>query len=60
MTMLQPEELDALSQVEELLSKFAMYTNVAGGEQYTTLSLVKCFLKKYYSLRDQDRCSKRI
>ena len=40
MTTLQPEEWDALSQVEELLPKFAMYANVAGGEQYTTLSLV--------------------
>ena len=40
MTMLQPVEWEELSHVETLLSKFAVYTNMAGGEQYTTLSLI--------------------
>ena len=40
MTMLQPEEWEALGHVKTLLSKFATYTNVAGGEQYATLSLI--------------------
>ena len=33
MTMLQPNEWDALSSVEKLLSKFAEFTNIAGGEE---------------------------
>ena len=40
MTMLQPEEWEALGHMKTLLSKFATYTNVAGGEQYATLSLI--------------------
>ena len=40
MTMLQPIEWDALSSVEKLLSTFAEFTNIAGGEKYITLSMV--------------------
>ena len=40
MFMLQAVEWDALKDVRDLLSEFAVYTNVAGGENYTTISEV--------------------
>ena len=39
-TLLQSDEWENLSHIRTLLSKFARYTNVAGGEEYPTLSLV--------------------
>ena len=38
--MLQTHGWEVLQKVRTLLYKFANYTNVVGGEQYTTLSLV--------------------
>jgi hypothetical protein len=40
MTMLQPNEWEDLELVEQLLAKFAYYTNLSGGEKYSTLSSV--------------------
>ena len=40
MFMLQAVEWDALKDVRDLLSEFAVYTNVAGSESYTTISEV--------------------
>jgi hypothetical protein len=40
MTMFQPEEWEALESIDRLLSKFATYTNIAGGENYPSLSMV--------------------
>ena len=40
LTLLQPNEWTKLEHIKTLLSKFADYTNVAGGERYPTLSLV--------------------
>ena len=53
MTMLQPNKWDALSSVEKLLSKFAKFTNIAGGEEYPTLSMViPYYLELQYHLED--------
>ena len=53
MTMLQPNKWDALSSVEKLLSKFAKFTNIAGGEKYTALSMViPYYLELQYHLED--------
>ena len=44
-TMLQPNEWEGLVLVEQLLAKFADYTNMAGGEKYSTLSsVVPCYV----------------
>ena len=39
-TMLQPNEWECLEVVEQLLAKFAHYTNMAGSEKHSTLSSV--------------------
>ena len=53
MMMLQPNEWDALSSVEKLLSKFAEFTNIAGGEEYATLSMaIPSYLELQYHLQD--------
>uniref|UniRef100_A0A1X7U2L3 BED-type domain-containing protein n=1 Tax=Amphimedon queenslandica TaxID=400682 RepID=A0A1X7U2L3_AMPQE len=40
LTLLQPTEWTKLEHIKALFSKFAEHNNVAGGEQYPTLSLV--------------------
>ena len=57
MTMLQPLDWEVLTHIKALLSKFATYTNVAGGEQYPTLSLV---IPYYVELREHLEHMKKI
>ena len=57
LTMLQPHHWEALTHVKALLSKFATYTNVAGGEQYPTLSLI---IPYYVELREHLEEMKKI
>ena len=57
LTMLQPLDWEALTHVKALLSKFAAYTNVAGGQQYPTLSLI---IPYYIELREHLEEMKKI
>ena len=55
--MLQPLDWEALTHIKALLSKFPSYTNVAGGEQYPTLSLI---IPYYVDLREHLEEMKKI
>lgn len=49
--VLQPREWNALRVVDKLLSVFASFTDIAGGESYTTLSkIIPCIMELKYHL----------
>ena len=59
LTMLQPQDWEVLKNVRTLLYKFANYTNVVGGEQYTTLSLViPSYIELQHHLEDMMKIDK--
>ena len=59
LTMLQPQDWEVLKNVRTLLYKFANYTNVVGGEQYTTLSLViPYYIELQHHLEDMMKIDK--